>query len=154
MVGVWFRDLDDGPTFGINDREDFVPASLLKLPLVLTYLQIAENDPDVLQRVVVYTGTSVAVPDQTFQPHETIQTGTAYTIDDLIRRSIVYSDNLASQLLYDYLRKNFGDQILSETYRDFGILEPGSDITIAAVNTKGYASIFRMIYNAYITRPF
>ncbi len=43
QVGVWFRDLDAGPTFGINDRRDFIPASLLKLPLVLTFLQLAEG---------------------------------------------------------------------------------------------------------------
>lgn len=72
VVAVWFRDLESGPTFGINDRMDFIPASLLKLPMALTYFQLAE---------------------------------------------------------------------------DLGILEPGHDLNMASVNTKGYGSIFRMLYN-------
>ena len=147
-IGVWFRDLEAGPTFGINDRMDFIPASLLKLPLVLTFLQIAEDNPSFLQEVVVYTGLETPTPDQTFAPEETLKKDVAYTIDDLIYRSIVYSDNVSSQLLYDYLRRSSQVDLLTQTYRDLGILDPGSDINRVAVNTKGYGSIFRMIYNS------
>ncbi len=101
-----------------------------------------------LQRTVVYSGLSVAIPNQTFFSHEALQKNATYTIDELIYRSIVYSDNVASQVLYEYLGQAFPNGLLSQTYRDLGILEMKSDITLAAVNTKGYGSIFRMLYNA------
>src|SRR3989344_7498487 len=37
-VAVYFRDLEHGPVFGINELADFAPASLTKLPLALVYL--------------------------------------------------------------------------------------------------------------------
>jgi beta-lactamase class A len=147
-VGMWFRDLESGPTFGVNDRMDFIPASLLKLPLVLTLLQLAEDDPSFLEQVVVYTGLETPTPNQVFSPHEKLEKDAAYTIDSLIYRSIVYSDNVSAQLLYDYLRRSSQVELLSQTYRDLGILEPDSDLNRAVVNTKGYGSIFRMIYNS------
>ncbi|OGN10353.1 MAG: hypothetical protein A3B91_04600 [Candidatus Yanofskybacteria bacterium RIFCSPHIGHO2_02_FULL_41_29] len=147
IVAVWFRDLEGGPTFGINDREDFIPASLLKLPLVLTFFQLAEDDPQLLKRTIVYSDTTSSVLNQTFIPQDNLVKGTAYTIEDLIFYAIANSDNMASQLLYEYVKINYKDEPLSQIYRDLGILEPGTDVNMAAVNTKEYGSIFRMLYN-------
>lgn len=146
-VGIWFRDLDYGPTFGIDDRMDFIPASLLKLPLAIAYLSLAEANSDVLQRTIFYEKPNVEVPEQNFKPTQSIESGRAYTVEELIKYAIVYSDNYSAQLLYDYLKKSFGYSVLSQTYRDLGILEPGNDLDMEAVNTKEYGSIFRQLYN-------
>ncbi len=151
-VGIWFRDLQFGPTFGINDRIDFIPASLLKLPLAMTFFNLSESDPELFKNIVTYSGI-VSVPKQTFIPQNQLEYDKTYTIDELIYRAIVYSDNVAAQLLFDYLNKNYSDNLLSQTYRDLGILEPGTNLDKAVVNTKEYGSIFRMLYNlAYLNQ--
>lgn len=146
IVAVWFRDLESGPTFGINDRIDFIPASLLKLPMALTYFSLAENYPDFLERKINYGGITTQVADQYFVPHNKLEKNNQYTINELIRYSIIDSDNIASQLIYEYLEKSYPGE-LSQTYRDLGILEPGHDLNMSVVNAKGYGSIFRMLYN-------
>ncbi|MDP3837065.1 MAG: hypothetical protein Q8Q67_03110 [bacterium] len=47
-ASVYFRDLNNGPWVGINEDEEFTPASLLKVPLMISYLKIAEAFPSVL----------------------------------------------------------------------------------------------------------
>lgn len=146
-VAIYFRDLESGPTLGINDRQDFIPASLLKVPYALAALRLGEEvGPEILKHKVIYKGDTIYT--QVFKPKETIQTGQEYTIDELIFRSIAYSDNLAGELLFDYLKKSHGDNIILDIYRDLGIIKPEDPIASSIINTKGYASIFRQLYNA------
>jgi hypothetical protein len=56
-------------------------------------------------------------------------------------------------VLYDYLNATYGTELLTQTYSDLGILEMGSDTSMAAVNTKAYGSIFRMLYNSSYLNP-
>lgn len=154
-IGVWFRDLSAGPTFGINEREDFVPASLLKLPLALAFYDLQEeSDNNLLETSLIYTGTTVPVPKQTYRPAIQLVPSKKYTIKELIRHSLVYSDNFSSQFLYEYLLKNFNKaEPLLFIYRDLGIISSGTNFNQAGINTKGYASIFRQLYNSSLLNP-
>ena len=51
-VAVYFRDLNTGYSFGINEKEEFSPASLLKLPLVIAYYKQAETDPQLFKKEI------------------------------------------------------------------------------------------------------
>src|SRR3972149_2552464 len=44
-VAIYFRDLENGPTLGLNEHANFASASLLKIPYLLTYLKLAEDRP-------------------------------------------------------------------------------------------------------------
>ena len=145
-IGVWFRDLEAGPTFGINERKDFIPASLLKLPLSMTFLALSEDDSELLTKKIRYGDVPSGVPSQMFAPSDPVQKGNTYTIDELITHTLVYSDNIAAQLLYEYLLQYYPPSLL-ETYRNLGVLPPGSDLNALSVNTKEYGAIFRMLYN-------
>jgi beta-lactamase class A len=90
---------------------------------------------------------------QTFIPRDPIVPNTSYTVEDLIFRSLANSDNSANGLLVEYIRYIQGDRdLFSEINRDLGIIET-SDSTTSAVTTKGYSSIFRMLYNASFLNP-
>jgi beta-lactamase class A len=41
FASVYFRDLNNGPWFGINEKEYFTPASLIKVPILITYYKKA-----------------------------------------------------------------------------------------------------------------
>ncbi|MFZ3020113.1 MAG: serine hydrolase [Minisyncoccia bacterium] len=147
-IGIWFRDLEFGPTFGINERKDFVPASLLKLPLALTYYDLASTNRDLLDERLIFPSNLPPVPVQTFKPIERPELGKSYTISELIRFMLVYSDNVSAQMLYDNLLQNYQDaQPLKETYRDMGIIDVSHNFDEVSVNTKGYGSIFRLLHN-------
>jgi len=46
-VSVYYRDLLDGPWFGINENAEFNPASMMKVPVMIAWLKRAEKDPHV-----------------------------------------------------------------------------------------------------------
>lgn len=53
---VYFRDLNNGPWVGINEKEKFTPASLSKVPLMMAYYKEAETNPKVLHRSISFKG--------------------------------------------------------------------------------------------------
>ncbi|MEK7634826.1 MAG: serine hydrolase [Patescibacteria group bacterium] len=154
LVSIWFRDLKYGPTLGINERVDFIPASLLKLPMAITYLDLSEDYSEVLNKTVKYSNPNPALPVQIFVPSKKVEKNGIYSIKELIEYMIVYSDNNAAQLLFEYLNTKYPEQnLLANTLRDLGVLGSGSDLYLSAVNTKEYASIFRLLYNSsYLSR--
>lgn len=147
-VSVYFRDLENGPTFGIEETRSFVPASLLKLPNVMTLFRIAEDDPSIMERTL----TVGSVPPRLFQeyePKEDIVAGRSYTLGELFFHSLAYSDNTADQVIVQYIEKvASGTDPVSETYRALGIFTDESDLDTTLLSTKQYASLFRLLYNA------
>lgn len=149
-IGIYFRDLKDGPTLGINDRQGFIPASLLKLPVMLTYFKLAETDPEIIKKAISYSSSSPA-PDypQTILPEQRLELDKPYTIDELIFRMVAYSDNRAYNLLFDYLKILSPEiNLLDETYKELGIIDPKDDVESAVLSAKYYSSIFRLLYNS------
>ena len=49
-MGVYVRNLNNGPWFGINENEAYSPASLMKVPVLMTYLRWAEIEPNLLNK--------------------------------------------------------------------------------------------------------
>lgn len=146
-AAVYFRDLEAGPWFGINEREPFSPASLLKVPLMMTYLRIAQDSPDIL--------TTKMIPKSQFQSEpqlipvaDPLDAGQEYTVEDLLRRMIAYSDNQSMVFLGSYLTATSrGTDTLAETFIDLGIIDVPEDIR-DFLSVKTYASLFRLLYNA------
>lgn len=52
FASIYYRDLNNGPWFGINEKEYFSPASLIKVPILIAYLKKAETDPSLLQKKI------------------------------------------------------------------------------------------------------
>lgn len=149
VISLFFRDLEGGPTLGINDRENFVPASLLKLPIVITFLRLSEERDDVLlSQELMYNDQTVLDNGQVFPPEEIIKANTPYTAEELIERIMKYSDNFALELLHQHIESlGQGRDLVVDTYKDLGIIET-SALNVSSVSTKGYSSIFRLLYNS------
>lgn len=151
MVSVYFRDLRDGPILGLNENEEFIAASLLKVPTAMTFYKLAEEEePDILSRSLHFQGTTSEKEalEQYFKPARTIQSGSSYTIEELIFNSLVYSDNVSNEVLKSSIKSMRGDlNLILQTYKELGLI--GSvGLNEANISTRGYASIFRMLYNA------
>jgi beta-lactamase class A len=144
FISVYYRDLNNGPWIGINERELFNPASLMKVPILIAYYKYAESDPTILSKQILnlYTYTDA----QQYPPQTKLELNKSYTVDYLLNKMITDSDNIAYALLMDNADPNFLDNV----YRDLGInidskfATAGNDI----VSVKAYAGLFRVLYNA------
>jgi beta-lactamase class A len=144
---VFFRDLANGPTFGIDEYAQFVPASLLKLPLVMAFLAEEDAHPGLLRQTVEYPG-GADPPVANMPPDVTLQAGRSYAIETLLANTIRYSDNASYLLLRSIQRAQpDGDARLLQVYRELGIVNP-QDPLDQTVTVRGYASLFRLLYNA------
>lgn len=149
-VTVYFRDLENGPIFGIDEHEKFAPASLLKVPIMIAVLKYAELYPEILDEKIGF-GATIPEGQNIFDPAQTIVANTTYTVDEVMRRMIVYSDNSSKELLRRHLEK-ISPGILDQTFIDLGISLQNPDGS-QFLTIKSYASLFRSLYNAsYLNR--
>lgn len=149
-VSVYYRDMNNGPWFGINQNELFSPASLIKVPLMIAYFKLSESDPSILNKEIVASHSANYLA-QNIVPKTTLTPGQKYTISELINNLITQSDNQA----YDLLLANIDNQFLVKVFADLGIdislgfTNPNGDI----LSVKSYASFFRILYNASYLSP-
>lgn len=151
-VAVYFRDLDNGPWFGVGERHEFTPGSLFKVPLMMAALLQATGDPSFLDKAVFYQGGLPASLDLDRFVHEApLVPGRTYTVQHLIMQVAVFSDNHAAWLLHSLVDPD----VLERLYRDLGFdpelaRNPGKTAT---VSPRSYGSLFRVLYNAsYLNR--
>jgi len=143
-IALYFRDLNNGPWFSVGETENFAPASLLKVPLMIALLKQAESDPAFLQKKTVYRSERDFNAGQSIKSADNLKLGKTYITDELIYRMIVYSDNNA----YLTLMQQVNRDVLIQTYRDFGVPVPGSTDESDFMSVESYASFFRVLYNA------
>jgi len=155
-VSVYFRELNDGRTFTIGKTEEFFPASLTKVPIMISLLKEAEANPQILKHRITYSDPKLKTI-QNVVP-KTLELGKAYTVDELLAQMIIYSDNVSTNLLENFINVND----LERTYSDLGINDPYHDMdqsrmvtssTQYMISAETYASFFRVLFNAtYLTR--
>lgn len=146
-VSVYFRDLENGPLFGLDMDEKFSPVSLLKVPLMMAVLKEAETNPGLLERRLLNDQPQIGRPDI---DGAALERGKEYTIDDLVRAMIVSSDNDAVMML----RTVVGDAALNAVFSDFGLIIPEVRSLDDSMTVREYATFFRVLYNAaYLDKP-
>lgn len=144
-ISVFYRDLNNGPTMEIDSDRQFIAASLMKVPVAIMYLRKAEQNPQIMQQQFEFH-PGYAMPDhvQTVDPPPPLVVGNKYTVEDLMSRMLILSDNSSAAVLINESR----DVDIVKTLQDMGIpmtIVAGSDASIAV---EDYASMFRILYNA------
>lgn len=139
-AAVYFRDLSNGPWFGIKEKEEFLPASLLKVPLMLSLLKQAMLDPSVLDKRFVWQGASRN--NEHFKAIHELENNHTYSIDEALSYMIKYSDNNTSHVLSYAINTD----TLTASYTDLGILLPNEPNY--AISARTYGSFFRVLYNS------
>lgn len=151
-ASVFVRDLNTSRFVGVNDNDTYYMASLLKTPLLVGGYKLAEVEPKILEQEVVYNGIPNLYAEQVVKVAEPMIPEQSYKIKDLLYRSIVYSDNTAAQILFDYYPEEYMDRILQalgiQITRPSG--EPENFVT-----ARTYANVFRILYNAsFLTKEY
>lgn len=146
-VSVYYRDLNAGQWVGVNEGDKYAPASLLKLPLMLSYFKLSENNLQILQDKFVYPGDVDKNLLQSIQPNEHMQSGTSYSYADLIDCMIRYSDNNAEDALVK--NQNISVNEITEVFSDLNIHFPtNQNADQDFLSTEEYSMFLRILYNA------
>jgi len=145
-ISLYYRDLDAGLAIGIDDRERFSPASMLKVPLMISVLAQAAADESLLERRLPYETDPNTTP---LLSTGTLVPGQEYSVDELIRAMIEISDNGAAQVL----AKLTGWTAMEKVYTDLGLAVPWRRSPDQTMSVRESATFFRILYNAsYLNR--
>jgi beta-lactamase class A len=149
-ISVWTRDLETNQWASTNEFERYAPASMMKVPIMIAYLKLAETNPAVLDEQIAYVNAPENGDEvENFLPASLMTTGQNYTVRALITNMIVNSDNNAMYVLLGHI----DPLVLSDTLVNIGIEIPKDAKTYDFLTAKTYANIFRILYNAsYLNR--
>lgn len=141
-ASVYLRVLNTGAWMGVNEKEQYSPGSLLKVPLMIYCMKVSENDPAFLDKKVRFDGPhdTHRLPSIIYQQ---LIEGKTYTVRELIRHMIVYSDNDATILL-----NNLVGNADSQVFEDIGLPKPDPSANDYFISPELYSRFFRLLFNA------
>jgi beta-lactamase class A len=144
-ASVYYRDLNNGPWYGYNEKEYFIPASLIKLPIMIALFKYAENNPFILNKEVMVKQNEVSGElSQNIKAEKQVKVGVKYSMLNLVNYMIEQSDNIALGAVTDnFPYKNYLDEVFKQVGVDTQV--ENDDVVL---RVKDYASFFRVLYNA------
>jgi beta-lactamase class A len=142
-ASVYLQDFKENDWIGYNDTERYNPGSLLKVPLLIAYLKMAENHPGLLDTELRFDKEYHYDKNPVFLS-KVIKFGNAYTIRDLLHYTIAYSDNNANNVLFDHV--DF--PVLQKVFTDLGIRSPDWGAPNWPLSPKEYSVFMDAIFNA------
>lgn len=153
-AAIYYRDLNNGPWFSINGSSLFTPASLIKVPIMMVYYKKAESTPKILDTLLeVKKELSNISQEGTFKPDKQLAVGNKYTIEELIKHMITYSDNIAYKTLKDNLTTEEFNGVFSDLGIDIVPIEGNPNEKVLSLIE--YSSLFRVLYNSsYLNREY
>ncbi len=114
QYGIYYIDLESNYEFGINDTDEYIAASTVKVPLnYYVYKKIADGEVDPLQKLA-YNKDDFEGGTGILQGKKL--TGKSYEIKYLLELSITHSDNIATNMLL----RHFGRKNLRKYMRELG----------------------------------
>ena len=143
-VGVYFEFLNTGANVSINQDERFWPASLSKMPTVLAVMKkIEDGEWKLSNELVIFSEDQ----DERFGEVYKNKPGTRLTIEELLKQTLINSDNTSHRMLV----RNLSSEDYTDIFEALGmeqLFNENYDIT-----AKEYSRIFRSLYTAsYLNR--
>ena len=140
----YFRDFGTGLWFGVNESDDFFPASLFKLPIAIAVYKQGEDDPSFLRKQTVYTqDLSKINTSMQGNSQSSLIIGKTYTIEELVEIMIIKSDNGAKDLLLTNIDKSY----LNQLFAMVSLVDPRS-VKTYTISSRKYAHFLRILYGS------
>jgi len=138
-IGTYFEYLPSGISIGINEKDNFVLASLLKVPLVMAVYKAI--DDGALRHDQILTVRKEDI-NSGFGDLWKKGVGAQVTVDEAIKLTLTKSDNTANALLYYAVPPGS----LEEIFDQLDIPKDTQSEDQALVTPKNYSSILRSLY--------
>ncbi len=145
-VSVYFRVLNDASWFVINPEKKYAPASLMKVSYLISMLKQSESVPGLLNRKIFFEKHFSEGYNQNIK-NFTLKENKYYTVKELLRYMITYSDNDALTLI----GMNTNADVYAKIFSDLGIPAPPMDAAKATeygMSISDYCKFFRILYNS------
>jgi beta-lactamase class A len=139
---VYLKEFNNNGWTGINVDEKFLPGSLMKVPELIAYLKMNELRPGTLDRIISYDHADNLDRHTNFNS-KAIQVGKKYTVRELLKYMIKYSDNQATNLL----NENIDIKIFGKVFSDLGLATPDWKSPCFPISAKEYSVFMRALYN-------
>ena len=111
----YFRDLTNGKWTGINETDQYDPASTLKLVFAVGVYKQEEVTPGFINQSFVYTPQIANLQSQfAYAPAVNLQVGASYSVPYLLKEMLSDSDNGAKDLLLTHLDTSLIDKMFSD----------------------------------------
>ncbi len=148
----FFNESRGSRRLGINETAKYTPASLLKVVIMITYFKEAETQPTILDQKLLYTDVinNIATPTE-FDSSSALALNTSYTVEDLIEKMIIDSDNGAKSLLLSAIDSERLDRAFTDLHLNSPLNE--STDTPYTLSPRNYSLFFRVLYNATYLSP-
>ncbi len=144
-ISVYFRDLVTGNGFRLNETELYDPASLLKVPVLMSFYKKSEGEPKLFESRLLYDGSFDENAGETYKSTLALVPGTTYSIKDLLSRMIKYSDNNALHLLIGNIDPRLVQKVSADIHAP---LPEASNADTYTLSIETYSYFFRVLYNA------
>jgi beta-lactamase class A len=144
-LGIYFEYLPSGVSIGIDEKQTFVLASLLKVPMVMGVYKHMENHEITRDTVLTVEQSDI---DPFFGDLWKRGLGVKLTVDELIKLSLIDSDNTAQKLLF----RTSPALTIENVFDSLDIPKERND-DLPVVSPKNYSSILRSLYlSSYLSR--
>ncbi|MFA6253299.1 MAG: serine hydrolase [Patescibacteria group bacterium] len=146
-LGIYIQDINTGSWMGINEKDNFFPASLLKIPIAMSVMKKIENKQlnldDKLPVKAEDIDKSAGVPER-FTVNE------SYTVSELLKLMLKVSDNTAKNIL----KRQLQPEELNAVFTHVGINNPYiSENSNQYVTPREYSRLFKSLYYSTFLTP-
>jgi beta-lactamase class A len=141
-ASVYLRDFKKGNWMSFQGKVPFHPGSLVKVPILISYLKFEEHRPGILNAPVTFEAGQY-IPSQSYNSKQ-IEVGKTYTIRELLEYMIKYSDNNATFLL----KKNLDVAQFKKTYDNVGLPVPNIMDVNYSLSAEDFSVFLKVLFNA------
>ena len=141
-ASIYYKELNSLHWISAYGDELYYPGSMMKVPLLMTILKQAQRDKSLLERKIQFqspTKLTVFVPVQ-----NPMQIGSFYSVQELLERMILHSDNDATSLLFTVYNKDMYDEL----FLKLSIPVQNAEDVYYRMAPSDMAKFFRVLYNA------
>lgn len=148
LADIYIRQLNTGAWMKMGEGREYPAGSLMKVPILMTWLKMDEKNPGLLQKRLWFEQPPGQIPDQSYTG-KSIVAGKEYTVEELLKYLIAESDNNAAWLLTRKMDLN----IFQKLFTDLGLRKPGLSDGDYAITAHDYSMFFVLLYNASFLSP-
>jgi beta-lactamase class A len=141
-ASIYIKEFNGNGWTGINTEEKFMPGSLMKVPELIAYLKMNEIKPGTLDKVILFDKME-SIDRKTNFNSKSIQLGHKYTVRELLKYMISYSDNNATALL----NNNIDLEIFKKVFTDLNLPAPDWGAKTYPITAREFSVFMRALYN-------
>ncbi len=144
-ASVFLAELNRGRWIGVDENVKYSPASMLKVVIMVAYFKEKENRPDIFKEKLTYTAdVDSFFKKDPLRAGSLLEVGKSYTVEELINKLIIDSDNGAEVLLRNYISQSSLDNI----FNVLNIENPTKSDGVFVISPRAYSLFFRILYSA------